>query len=65
MAEPWLSAEDIATRLGMAKQAVCSWISERSMPVHKPGRHWKSQTSEVDRWVRAGRAATDSRPEAD
>jgi excisionase family DNA binding protein len=56
MAEPWLSADDIAAHLGITKDTVYSWIAERDMPAHKLGRLWKFQTSEVDIWVRGGGA---------
>lgn len=52
MAEPWLSADDIADHLGVTKDTVCVWISDKGMPAHKVGRLWKFQVSEVDEWVR-------------
>lgn len=58
MTEPWLSADDIALHLGVTKDTVYAWIAEKGMPAHKVGRLWKFQTSEVDDWVRHGRAAT-------
>ena len=60
MAEPWLSADDIAAHLGITKDTVYSWIAERDMPAHKLGRLWKFQTSEVDSWVRRGGAERSS-----
>jgi excisionase family DNA binding protein len=55
--EPWLSADAIAVHLGITKDTVYSWISDRAMPAHKVGRLWKFQASEVDDWVRSGGAA--------
>jgi excisionase family DNA binding protein len=57
MSEPWLSADDIASHLGVTKDTVYSWIAEKAMPAHKVGRLWKFQTTEVDEWVRGGGAA--------
>jgi excisionase family DNA binding protein len=54
--DPWLSADDIAAHLGVTKDTVYSWISEKGMPAHKVGRLWKFQFSEVDEWVRSGNA---------
>lgn len=54
MAEPWLSADDIAAHLGITKDTVYAWITDKRMPAHKVGRLWKFQTSEVDEWVRSG-----------
>lgn len=56
MAEPWLSADDIAVHLGVTKDTVYNWISEKGMPAHKISRLWKFQASEVDDWVRRGGA---------
>ncbi|MGW8645618.1 helix-turn-helix domain-containing protein [Micromonospora chalcea] len=60
MAEPWLSADDIAAHLGVTKDTVYAWIAEKGMPAHKLGRLWKFQASEVDTWVRSGDAVGDS-----
>jgi excisionase family DNA binding protein len=61
MAEPWLSADDIANHLGITKDTVYAWIADKGMPAHKIGRLWKFQVSEVDEWVRrAGASDTDS-----
>lgn len=57
MSEPWLSADDIASHLGVTKDTVYSWIVDKRMPAHKVGRLWKFQASEVDDWVRGGGAA--------
>lgn len=54
LAEPWLSADDIAAHLGITKDTVYTWITDKRMPAHKVGRLWKFQTSEVDKWVRSG-----------
>lgn len=59
MAEPWLSAGDIAAHPGITKDTVFTWIAEKAMPAHKVGRLWKFQASEIDDWVRAGAAAGD------
>lgn len=61
MAEPWLSAEEIAAHLGITKDTVYDWIAEKRMPAHRVGRLWKFQVSEIDEWVRSGGAAPDPR----
>lgn len=53
MAEPWLSADQIAAHLGVTKDTVYAWIAEKGMPAHKIGRLWKFQMSAVDEWVRS------------
>lgn len=59
MTEPWLSADDIAARLGVTKDTVYTRIAEKNMPAHKVGRLWKFQASEIDDWVPSGGAAQD------
>lgn len=54
MSEPWLSADDIASHLGVTKDTVYTWIAEKAMPAPKVGRLWKFQATEVDDWVRNG-----------
>ena len=63
VSEPWLSADDIATHLGVTKDSVYAWIANKGMPAHRVGRLWKFQVSEVDTWVR--RAGTDAGSQAE
>ena len=60
--EPWVSVDDIATHLGVAKDSVYRWIENKGMPAHKMGRLWKFKVSEVDEWVRAGGANAGDTP---
>ena len=59
MSEPWLSADDIAEHLGVTKDTIYAWISDKGMPAHKVGRLWKFQKPEVDEWVKSGGAVDD------
>ncbi len=52
----WLSVDDIAAYLGLKRDTVYRWISERNMPGHKIGRLWKFRKEEVDKWVKSGEA---------
>ena len=54
MTEPWVSLEDIAKHLGVAKDSVYRWIEKKGLPAHRMGRLWKFKISEVDEWVRVG-----------
>lgn len=56
-AEPWVSVEEVAKHLGVAKDSVYRWIESRSLPAHRIGRLWKFKLSEVDEWVRTEGAA--------
>ena len=46
--------------LGVTKDTVYAWISEKGMPAHRVGRLWKFQATEIDEWVRSGGANTQS-----
>ena len=54
--EPWVSLVEIARHLDVSKDTVHRWIRRRAIPAHKVGRQWKFQVSEVNEWVRAGKA---------
>ena len=62
MTEPWVSVEDIASHLGVAKDSVYRWIENKGLPAHKIGRLWKFKVSEVDEWVRAGGSSSNREP---
>lgn len=55
--EPWVSVEQVAKHLGVAKDTVYRWIDSKSLPAHRVGRLWKFQLSEVDKWILAGGAS--------
>jgi excisionase family DNA binding protein len=59
MPEPWVSVQEVATHLGVAKDSVYRWIENKGLPAHKIGRLWKFKLSEVDIWVRSRGALLD------
>jgi excisionase family DNA binding protein len=61
--EPWVTAQQVAKHLGIAKDTVYRWRERKSLPAHKVGRLWKFQLSKVDEWVRAGGADEESKNE--
>lgn len=54
LAEPWVSVDDVAFHLGVAKDSVYRWINAKNLPAHKIGKLWKFKLSEIDDWVRTG-----------
>lgn len=54
--EPWVSVDDVAAHLGVARDSVYRWIDSKGLPAHKLGKLWKFKLSEVDEWVRGGGA---------
>ena len=55
-AEPSVTASEVAQHLGVVKDTVYRWRERKGLPAYKIGWLWKFQLSEVDEWVRAGRA---------
>ena len=55
--EKWLTVEEICDYLQVTKDTVYKWIDQRNMPGHRMGRRWMFQRSEVDAWIKAGKAA--------
>lgn len=56
--EPWVSLEDVAKHLDVAKDSIYRWIDHRGLPAVKIGRLWKFKLSEVDEWMRRVGATT-------
>ena len=57
----WLSVNEIADHLGIKRDTLYKWISDKKMPAHRIGRLWKFKKYEVDEWVRSGE--TGDKPE--
>ncbi|MCB5266672.1 MAG: helix-turn-helix domain-containing protein [Candidatus Cloacimonetes bacterium] len=57
MEDRWLNVDDISKYLSVTKDTIYKWIETRNMPAHKVGRKWMFQKSEVDEWVKSGKAA--------
>lgn len=55
--EKWSSLEEIAEHLGVSKDTVYRWITDKQMPAHKVGKLWKFKITEVDEWIINGDAA--------
>ncbi|HOI96729.1 MAG TPA: helix-turn-helix domain-containing protein [Syntrophobacter fumaroxidans] len=43
MGDRWLSVDEIAACLGIKRDAVCRWITEKRIPEHRIGRQWNSR----------------------
>ena len=58
MSEPerWHSLEEIAEYLGVSQDTIHRWIRTKNMPAHKVGRLWKFDVSDVNAWVKSGKA---------
>ena len=64
MEDRWLSVDEIAAYLGIKRDTVYKWISEKQMPAHRMGRLWKFRKEEVDEWVKTGGAGNNEQGRA-
>lgn len=55
--ERWYSTKEICAYLGVSRDTLLTWVAEKEFPAHKVGRNWKFKPSEVDEWVKAGKAS--------
>ena len=55
--ERWLSVDDIATYLGVKQSTIYKWTHLKTIPSHKVGSLRKFKVSEIDNWVKSGKAA--------
>lgn len=60
MEDRWLSVDEIGVYLGVKRDTIYKWISEKGLPANKIGRLWKFKTADVDEWVRTGGATEDA-----
>jgi len=54
--ENWLSLKEITAYLGASRESVLKWIEHKNMPAHKLGKLWRFKVSEVDEWIKSGKA---------
>lgn len=54
--EKWVNLEDIAFYLSMSEDTVRAWVKENKLPYCRVGKRYKFKISEVDEWIRKGRA---------
>lgn len=62
MHEPWVSIDEVARHLDVARETIYRWIETKGLPAHKVGRLWKFKLGEIDDWVRSGGASPDGQP---
>ena len=51
--EGWVSVEDVAAHLRVAKESIYRWVDSKGFPAHRVGRLLRFKISEVDEWVQA------------
>jgi excisionase family DNA binding protein len=54
MEDRWLSVGEICEYLGVTRETIYAWLSQKGLPGHRVGRLWKFKRAEIDEWVRTG-----------
>lgn len=58
MDDRWINIDEVADYLGVNKDTIRNWIKrDNGIPAHKIGKLWKFKKSELDTWVKSGKAA--------
>lgn len=52
--EKWVSVSELADYLGVCKDTIYTWLSDKNMPAIKAGRLWKFKISVVESWLANG-----------
>ncbi len=50
MEDRWLSVDEIGNYLGIKRDIVYKWMSEKDMPAHEITRPWKFKKERLDKW---------------
>ena len=50
--ERWISLREVCDYLGVTRQTILNWISQKSFPGTKVGKLWKFKINEIDEWIR-------------
>lgn len=53
----WLSVLEVTQYLGISKETVYRWLETKKIPAHKIGKQWKFQISEINSWIKSGKAS--------
>ena len=53
----WYSTKEMCDYLGVSRDTLLTWITSKDLPAHKVGRNWKFKPSEIDEWVKNGKAS--------
>ena len=54
--ERYISSEEASEYLGINKDTLQRWITNKDIPCHRVGRLWKFKLSEIDAWAKDGQA---------
>lgn len=54
---PWMSVVDASVYLGVSKETIYRLVETKKIPSFKVGRLWKFNATDLDKWVKSGKAS--------
>jgi len=48
----YLSVTEVCTYLGIKRDTIYKWISQKKFPAYRIGKLWKFKADEIDKWVK-------------
>jgi len=63
--ERWVNVDDVSAHLSVTRDTIYRWMERKGLPAHRLGRVWRFKLSEIDEWVKSGKAASDGIDEDD
>jgi len=55
--ERYVNLEDVAVHLSLSKDAIRNYVKKEAIPYYRVGKQYKFLLSEVNEWVKSGKAA--------
>lgn len=56
-ADRWISMKEVTEYVGVAYSWTMRMVHNNQFPAYKVGKRYKSKKSEIDEWIRSGKAA--------
>lgn len=51
--ERWISLNEACEYMGVTRQTILNWISQKGFPAVKVGKLWRFKINKIDEWVRS------------
>ena len=54
---PYLTIQEVCQYLKITNETLYNWIKVTDIPAHRVGKRWLFDKSELDKWIKSGKAA--------
>lgn len=62
--DPWIALNEVAEYIGCNYYSVHKFVYKYGLPVYKVGNRYRGKCSEIDEWIRSGKAADTTKKNA-